>query len=78
MFETFAKGALNYPVYVDFWKNPILMFQCPNKSSGLKEMTNLALSQNLPIPGEQGFPMNALFKAPTNKSEEGCYCNGLL
>jgi len=54
------------------------MFQCPNKSSGLKEMTNLALSQNLPIPGEQGFPMNALFKAPTNKSEEGCFCNGLL
>lgn len=34
-------------------------------------MASLALSQSFPIPGEQGFPLNAMYKAPANKQEEG-------
>lgn len=34
-------------------------------------MTTLGLSQLFAIPGEQGFPLNAVYKAPANKAEEG-------
>lgn len=34
-------------------------------------MASLALSQSFPIPGEQGFPLNAMYKPPANKTEEG-------
>ncbi|CDW58517.1 actin protein 2:3 complex subunit 3 [Trichuris trichiura] len=44
--------------------------KCPSKAVGLKEMATLALSKSLPIPGDQGFPMNAVFKAPSNRNEE--------
>uniref|UniRef100_A0A5S6QP68 Actin-related protein 2/3 complex subunit 3 n=1 Tax=Trichuris muris TaxID=70415 RepID=A0A5S6QP68_TRIMR len=44
--------------------------KCPNKASGLKDMATLALSKSLPVPGDQGFPMNAVFKAPANRTEE--------
>lgn len=35
----------------------------------------MSLSQSIPIPGEHGFPMNALFKSPANKNEEGSQKN---
>jgi actin related protein 2/3 complex subunit 3 len=37
----------------------------------MKDLTTLALSQAIPIPGEPSFPMNAMFKAPANKMDEG-------
>ncbi|KAK5986745.1 PH domain-containing protein [Trichostrongylus colubriformis] len=42
----------------------------PNKISGQKDLAALALSHQLPIPGEADFPLNNMFKAPANKQEE--------
>ena len=44
--------------------------KCGSKTAGQKELTTLALSQALPIPGESGFPLNAMFKAPRDRAEE--------
>uniref|UniRef100_A0A0N5AQC8 PH domain-containing protein n=1 Tax=Syphacia muris TaxID=451379 RepID=A0A0N5AQC8_9BILA len=44
--------------------------KCPSKVQAQKDMATLALSQNLPIPGEEAFPFNAIYKAPQNKNEE--------
>lgn len=29
---------------------------------------------NFPIPGEPGFPLNAMYAKPTNRQEEGTLC----
>ncbi|KJH46949.1 hypothetical protein DICVIV_06971 [Dictyocaulus viviparus] len=42
----------------------------PNKISGQKDLAALALSRQLPIPGEADFPLNNMYKAPANKQEE--------
>lgn len=45
-------------------------FQCNSKGQGEKEMYTLGIT-NFPIPGEPGFPLNAIYAKPTNKQEEG-------
>ncbi|VDM63257.1 unnamed protein product [Angiostrongylus costaricensis] len=42
----------------------------PNKVAGLKDLATLALSRQLPIPGEADFPLNNMYKIPANKQEE--------
>lgn len=44
--------------------------QCSSRSQGEKEMYTLGIT-NFPIPGEPGFPLNAMYLKPTNKQEEG-------
>ncbi|KAJ7309774.1 hypothetical protein JRQ81_007841 [Phrynocephalus forsythii] len=44
--------------------------KCNSKGQGEKEMYTLGIT-NFPIPGEPGFPLNALYTRPTNKQEEG-------
>ncbi|VDN24387.1 unnamed protein product [Gongylonema pulchrum] len=39
----------------------------------MKDLSVLALSHHLPIPGEADFPLNSMYKAPTNKNEEAAY-----
>ena len=39
------------------------LLQCSNKNAGLKEMNMLGL-QNLPIPGDVNFPLNAMYSKP--------------
>lgn len=51
----------------------VIAFQSANKTQGLKDMAALALSQRLPIPGEADFPLNSMYKAPTNKQDEGSF-----
>ena len=36
--------------------------QSPNKLAAQKDLGVLALSQQLPIPGEPSFPLNAMYK----------------
>lgn len=43
--------------------------RCKNKNDAQKEMYTLAL-KNFPIPGENGFPLNAMFTTPANRSDE--------
>uniref|UniRef100_UPI00358E9401 actin-related protein 2/3 complex subunit 3 isoform X2 n=1 Tax=Myxine glutinosa TaxID=7769 RepID=UPI00358E9401 len=43
--------------------------KCTSKSMGEKEMYTLGIT-NFPIPGEGGFPLNALYARPTNRQEE--------
>jgi len=52
--------------------NPLLawFFQCNSKGQGEKEMYTLGIT-NFPIPGEPGFPLNAIYARPANKQEEG-------
>lgn len=45
-------------------------FQCNSKSQGEKEMYTLGIT-NFPIPGEPGFPLNAIYAKPANKQEDG-------
>uniref|UniRef100_A0A914DRR3 Actin-related protein 2/3 complex subunit 3 n=1 Tax=Acrobeloides nanus TaxID=290746 RepID=A0A914DRR3_9BILA len=44
--------------------------RCPSKNQGVKDMNTLALETKLPIPGESSFPLNGLYKAPSNPQEE--------
>lgn len=44
--------------------------QCNSKGQGEKEMYTLGIT-NFPIPGEPGFPLNAIYAKPANKQEEG-------
>lgn len=44
--------------------------QCSSRSQGEKEMYTLGIT-NFPIPGEPGFPLNAMYVKPSNKQEEG-------
>uniref|UniRef100_A0A2K5HF65 Actin-related protein 2/3 complex subunit 3 n=1 Tax=Colobus angolensis palliatus TaxID=336983 RepID=A0A2K5HF65_COLAP len=47
----------------------IFFFQCNSKSQGEKEMYTLGIT-NFPIPGEPGFPLNAIYAKPANKQED--------
>uniref|UniRef100_A0A8C0RRY0 Actin related protein 2/3 complex subunit 3 n=1 Tax=Canis lupus familiaris TaxID=9615 RepID=A0A8C0RRY0_CANLF len=44
--------------------------KCNSKSQGEKEMYTLGIT-NFPIPGEPGFPLNAIYAKPANKQEDG-------
>lgn len=50
----------------------LLCIQCSSRSQGEKEMYRLGIT-NFPIPGEPGFPLNAMYAKPTNKQEEGVH-----
>lgn len=58
--------------------NPLFawFFQCNSKGQGEKEMYTLGIT-NFPIPGEPGFPLNAIYAKPANKQEEGKADQGL-
>uniref|UniRef100_A0A2I3H4F9 Actin-related protein 2/3 complex subunit 3 n=1 Tax=Nomascus leucogenys TaxID=61853 RepID=A0A2I3H4F9_NOMLE len=43
--------------------------KCNSKSQGKKEMYTLGIT-NSPIPGEPGFPLNAIYPKPANKQED--------
>jgi len=43
--------------------------RCSSRSQGEKEMYTLGIS-NFPIPGESGFPLNAMYAKPTNRGED--------
>ncbi|XP_048369823.1 actin-related protein 2/3 complex subunit 3 [Sphaerodactylus townsendi] len=43
--------------------------KCNSKGQGEKEMYTLGIT-NFPIPGEPGFPLNALYARPSNKQED--------
>uniref|UniRef100_A0A8C1BC14 Actin-related protein 2/3 complex subunit 3 n=1 Tax=Cyprinus carpio carpio TaxID=630221 RepID=A0A8C1BC14_CYPCA len=43
--------------------------KCSSRSQGEKEMYTLGIT-NFPIPGEPGFPLNAMYVKPSNKQEE--------
>ncbi|EJW77230.1 hypothetical protein WUBG_11861, partial [Wuchereria bancrofti] len=49
-----------------------------NKSQAVKDLSALALSHHLPIPGEAAFPLNSMYKAPANRSEEDVMRSYLL
>lgn len=44
--------------------------QCSSRNQGEKEMYTLGIT-NFPIPGEPGFPLNAMYVKPSSKQEEG-------
>lgn len=48
----------------------IVSLQCSSRSQGEKEMYTLGIT-NFPIPGEPGFPLNAMYVKPANKQEDG-------
>jgi len=43
--------------------------KCDSKNNGLKEMHSLAISR-FEVPGEAGFPLNALYSKPKDKNED--------
>ncbi|XP_015669136.1 actin-related protein 2/3 complex subunit 3 [Protobothrops mucrosquamatus] len=43
--------------------------KCNSKGQGEKEMYTLGIT-NFPMPGEPGFPLNALYARPSSKQEE--------
>ncbi|CAG5124815.1 unnamed protein product [Candidula unifasciata] len=43
--------------------------RCSSRSQGDTEMYTLGIS-NFPIPGEPGFPLNAMYSKPANKAED--------
>lgn len=43
--------------------------KCTSKNQGQKEMYTIGI-YNYPIPGESGFPLNAMFSKPNGRSEE--------
>lgn len=45
-------------------------FQCSSKENGKKEMLNLAIASFV-IPGDAGFPLNAMYSKPSSKAEAG-------
>uniref|UniRef100_A0A3B3RZN6 Actin-related protein 2/3 complex subunit 3 n=1 Tax=Paramormyrops kingsleyae TaxID=1676925 RepID=A0A3B3RZN6_9TELE len=50
-----------------FFKN--YEIKCSTKNQGEKEMYTLGIT-NFPIPGEPGFPLNAMYARPVDKQEE--------
>ncbi|KAF3848916.1 hypothetical protein F7725_015413 [Dissostichus mawsoni] len=50
-----------------FFKN--YEIKCSSRSQGEKEMYTLGIT-NFPIPGEPGFPLNAMYVKPANKQED--------
>uniref|UniRef100_A0A8B9RB08 Actin-related protein 2/3 complex subunit 3 n=1 Tax=Astyanax mexicanus TaxID=7994 RepID=A0A8B9RB08_ASTMX len=64
----------NYEIkvrFTDTCNKYILLYvlQCSSKGQGEKEMYTLGIT-NFPIPGEPGFPLNAMYVKPSNKQEE--------
>ncbi|XP_071482242.1 actin-related protein 2/3 complex subunit 3-like [Diadema antillarum] len=43
--------------------------RCSSKNAGQKEMTSLAIAKFC-VPGEAGFPLNALYAKPADRGEE--------
>ncbi|KAM5194186.1 actin-related protein 2/3 complex subunit 3 [Mantella aurantiaca] len=43
--------------------------KCTSRGQGEKEMYTLGIT-NFPIPGEPGFPLNAMYLKPSNKQED--------
>uniref|UniRef100_A0AC35TSB8 Actin-related protein 2/3 complex subunit 3 n=1 Tax=Rhabditophanes sp. KR3021 TaxID=114890 RepID=A0AC35TSB8_9BILA len=43
--------------------------KCQDRIQAQKDLTMLALNQKIPIPGDVDFPLNAMYKAPQNKTE---------
>uniref|UniRef100_A0A914W4D0 Actin-related protein 2/3 complex subunit 3 n=1 Tax=Plectus sambesii TaxID=2011161 RepID=A0A914W4D0_9BILA len=67
------KGAADRTlIYLTFYISECLrkLQKCASKNQGLKDMHTLALSQQLPIPGEQGFPLNSMYKPPAGRQDE--------
>lgn len=50
--------------------------RCANKSQGLQEMYSLAISK-FDIPGEPGFPLNAVYAKPQTAQDAGKYLKDL-
>ncbi|CAO4385617.1 unnamed protein product [Caenorhabditis nigoni] len=59
-------------IYLIFYITECLrkLLKSANKTAGQKDLYALALSHHLPIPGENGFPLNSMFKAPPTKQDE--------
>ncbi|XP_035691233.1 actin-related protein 2/3 complex subunit 3-like isoform X1 [Branchiostoma floridae] len=58
-------------IYVTLYISECLkkLQKCTSKNNGQKEMHTLALGK-WPIPGEAGFPLNALYGKPKDRQEE--------
>ncbi|KAM8797869.1 actin-related protein 2/3 complex subunit 3 [Patagioenas fasciata] len=58
-------------IYVTLYISECLkkLQKCNSKGQGEKEMYTLGIT-NFPIPGEPGFPLNAIYAKPGNKQEE--------
>ena len=51
-------------------KLSFVLFQCQSKNDGKKEMQTLAVA-NFSLPGDSGFPLNAMYQKPGSKAEAG-------
>lgn len=49
--------------------------RCSNKNQGQQEMYSLAISK-FDLPGEAGFPLNAVYAKPQTPQDAGKYCKG--
>lgn len=58
-------------IYVTLYISECLkrLQKCSSRGQGEKEMYTLGIT-NFPIPGEPGFPLNAMYLKPTNKQED--------
>uniref|UniRef100_A0A3B3WVZ7 Actin-related protein 2/3 complex subunit 3 n=1 Tax=Poecilia mexicana TaxID=48701 RepID=A0A3B3WVZ7_9TELE len=58
-------------IYVTLYISECLkkLQKCSSRSQGEKEMYTLGIT-NFPIPGEPGFPLNAMYAKPGNKQED--------
>ncbi|MCI4386961.1 hypothetical protein PGIGA_G00068660, partial [Pangasianodon gigas] len=58
-------------IYVTLYISECLkkLQKCSSKGQGEKEMYTLGIT-NFPIPGEPGFPLNAMYAKPTSRQEE--------
>ncbi|KAI4878576.1 hypothetical protein NFI96_033801 [Prochilodus magdalenae] len=58
-------------IYVTLYISECLkkLQKCSSRGQGEKEMYTLGIT-NFPIPGEPGFPLNAMYAKPSSKQEE--------
>uniref|UniRef100_H3B886 Actin-related protein 2/3 complex subunit 3 n=1 Tax=Latimeria chalumnae TaxID=7897 RepID=H3B886_LATCH len=58
-------------IYVTLYISECLkkLQKCNSKGQGEKEMYTLGIT-NFPIPGEPGFPLNAMYAKPANRQED--------
>jgi len=58
-------------IYITLYVSECLkkLQRCSSKSQGEKEMYQLGIS-NFPIPGESGFPLNAMYTKPKDRGDE--------
>lgn len=58
-------------IYITLYISECLkkMQKCSSRNQGDKEMYTLGIS-NFPIPGENGFPLNAMYAKPANKNDD--------